>query len=404
MYRRRTLVLLAFSLLSLVTNCPGDPPSPLTPPPEPDSDLPSFDPSVTIPELKSVDPVDYVTRHFQADGVTTLLGLPRYVQIVGDRRNVVGCVPGLGPHAGEYVIVGAHDASGAAVVMALAHLAEQQAPRPRTIVFCFFTSQDNDFAGASFFVSHPTLWMQNVVGMIDVDRVDRLKSNTVYIGGQDTGRDLDSIVQHATTGWPVNYQPAPAELGGRGALGPGDQKAFARKNIPALFVSGGISGDAGEVNYPAVAQVIALSDRLVDSLATMPADQRDRPAPVAVATRAPPPPPPTPAPVAPPQPDPVVTTRPAAIALAPPAGPLGVIPDDAIGNVGVLVEGIRPGTPAEQSGLQPGDLIVQFNQTAVNSLADLAACMAGARGGDQVLLVVRRGSQVLQLHATLTKR
>ncbi|HUB25925.1 MAG TPA: PDZ domain-containing protein [Tepidisphaeraceae bacterium] len=396
---RRTLVLPTICLLTLLTTCLRASPSP---PPDPDSDPPSYDPSVTIPELKTQNPADYVCQHFRADGMTALLGLPNYVQIVGQRANVVASVPGMGPHAGEYVIVGAHDKSGAAVVLALAHLAEQQAPRPRTIVFCVFCMEKDDFVGSRFFVEHPPLLLTDVVAMIDVDGIDRLTNNTIYIGGQDTAKDFDAIVQHATSGWPLKEQPAPPKLGGRGAIGPGDQKAFVLKHIPVLLVSGGIAADAGEINYPGVEQVIALGDRLIDGLASMPADQEQTVRP-AIPT-------PPPAPIA--KADPVISTQPVAppprpvVILRPrlPAGPLGVIPDDEVGNIGVLVDGIRPGSPADQAGLQAGDLIVQFGDKSIMNLSDVVRCMAGAKAGDRVILVVRRGDQVLRLHATLRQR
>lgn len=56
---------------------------------------------------------------------------------------------------------------------------------------------------------------------------------------------------------------------------------------------------------------------------------------------------------------------------------------------GAMIREIIPGSPADRSGLQPGDVIRQVDQTPVTSAA---ACeRALARAGDSVLLLVQRG-------------
>jgi PDZ domain/PA domain len=90
----------------------------------------------------------------------------------------------------------------------------------------------------------------------------------------------------------------------------------------------------------------------------------------------------------------------------PPAAPLGVIPDDAANaaKLGVLVQGVRPGSAAADAGLQGGDLILQFNGQKIATGQDLARCLANARAGDKVTLQVQRGGGTLLLHATLQAR
>ena len=63
------------------------------------------------------------------------------------------------------------------------------------------------------------------------------------------------------------------------------------------------------------------------------------------------------------------------------------------GSVGVVVANVLPGTPAEKSGLRPGDIIVSFDGTPVSdSDALLAAAQAREDGAPIMLDFLRRGS------------
>ncbi len=62
---------------------------------------------------------------------------------------------------------------------------------------------------------------------------------------------------------------------------------------------------------------------------------------------------------------------------------------------GALVTAVRPGSPAHQAGLRPGDVIRRVGQSTVRSARDFQR-LAGA-GKDLALLVLRDGSQVFIL-------
>ena len=62
----------------------------------------------------------------------------------------------------------------------------------------------------------------------------------------------------------------------------------------------------------------------------------------------------------------------------------GLAPDE-----GVLVADVVDGSPAEAAGLEPGDVILQANRTAVGSVADLRAALGAAPKGMPVLVLVR---------------
>ncbi len=58
---------------------------------------------------------------------------------------------------------------------------------------------------------------------------------------------------------------------------------------------------------------------------------------------------------------------------------------------GVVVVEVQSGSPAEQAGIQPGDVIIRANNRAVNSAADLSGAVRNAKSGDKVNLVVQHG-------------
>jgi serine protease Do len=58
-------------------------------------------------------------------------------------------------------------------------------------------------------------------------------------------------------------------------------------------------------------------------------------------------------------------------------------------NQGVVVVGVQPGSRAADAGVQPGDVIVEVNRQAINSVNDLLAKING-NDKDQLLLLVQR--------------
>lgn len=62
---------------------------------------------------------------------------------------------------------------------------------------------------------------------------------------------------------------------------------------------------------------------------------------------------------------------------------------------GVVVAGIQQGSPAAQSGLRPGDIIVSVNRVPVKTVQDLSKVLK--QGGDRLLLRLIRGNAALYL-------
>jgi hypothetical protein len=331
-------------------------------------------------------------------------------------RNVMGMIPGKGPHADEFVIVGAHydhlgfggagafgaapgsifhgaddNASGTTAVLELASRFAQQArtnPPPRTLIFMTFTAEESGLIGSKYFVNHSPVDLFKIVAMLNLDMVGRLHDNTLYIGGQGTATDFDSIVASAQS-----HTKLAVKSMGRGGLGPSDHMMFALKHVPVIFLFSGLHPDyhrptdvASKINYVGQEQIIDFASDLIDGMARMPQDPY------------------------------IVEADKDSFSLFGGPGPfgstgqrhviLGVIPDygSVESHVGVLIAGTTPKTPAQAAGLQNGDLLIQFGATKLTNLMDLTQVLARSRPGDKMTLTILRGGKTLKFDITLAER
>jgi hypothetical protein len=324
-------------------------------------------------------------------------------------RNVIAYLPGAGPHADEFIIVGAHydhlgigqvghtlgaagsiyhgaddNASGTAAVLELAEKLKQSRPLPRSILFVLFTGEEEGLFGSDWFVKHPPVPLDKVVAMFNLDMVGRLKDENLLIGGWGTAPIFDSMLKDATVGLPIKTQSFE-----KGGLGPSDHMSFALQKIPVLFLFTGLHADyhrptdtADKINYAGIDEVVTVSQRIITALAAMPRQTYDGSSD-SKATMA------------------MITGHGSGRRAA-----LGIVPDfnSVDSRIGVAISGVSQGSPAETAGLQGGDVITSFNDKSMNNLQDLSDALSEANPGDKVTLKIQRQGKPLQLHATLGER
>jgi hypothetical protein len=329
-------------------------------------------------------------------------------------RNVLACLPGRGPNADQWVVVGAHydhlgrgqmghmmggkagsiwhgaddNASGTSAVLELAEKLQQGPPLPRSVLFIFFTGEEEGLIGSDYFVNHPLIPLDHVVAMLNLDMVGRLRGNALEIGGAGTAANFDSIVQSAVAGTKLTTSTALPDDGGRGGMGPSDHMSFARHKIPVLFLFTGMHADyhrptdtADKINYDGIDIVTAVGQRIVAAMAAMPRQKYDD------------------------------RNDSGMMGAMVPGGHsrravLGVVPDDSAGETtsGVPISGVSSGSAADLAGLKPGDVIVGFNSKPMKTLGDLSEALDDAHGGDTVVVKVLREGKSVDLHAVLQER
>lgn len=82
---------------------------------------------------------------------------------------------------------------------------------------------------------------------------------------------------------------------------------------------------------------------------------------------------------------------------------LGVTPGEGEGK-GARIGRVDEGSAADNMGIQDGDVITRVNEIMINDFADLSRTIKGMKPGDQVTVVVERGTTPITLHGTLGER
>jgi serine protease Do len=70
---------------------------------------------------------------------------------------------------------------------------------------------------------------------------------------------------------------------------------------------------------------------------------------------------------------------------------------------GLVVTDVEEGSPADEAGIRRGDLIVEVNQRKVENLRDYRAALGRVGSADSLLLLVRRGGNVLYVALKMPK-
>lgn len=69
-----------------------------------------------------------------------------------------------------------------------------------------------------------------------------------------------------------------------------------------------------------------------------------------------------------------------------------------------LIEDVRRGSPADEVGLLPGDLILEFKGEPVESSLDIDQMLNGMKPGEKILVKVQRGRETYEFEITLGRR
>ena len=71
------------------------------------------------------------------------------------------------------------------------------------------------------------------------------------------------------------------------------------------------------------------------------------------------------------------------------------------GTDGALIAEVRPGSAAEEAGIQPGDVVQEINRTPVKRVNDLVAALKNLKTGSSVLLKIDRHGRTQYVALTI---
>ncbi len=350
--------------------------------------------------------IDSLTRpHSFAlpDSVTLTVTLKRTRSKV---RNVVGMIPGR--DTTRTLVVGAHydhlgyggessrapdqrvphvgaddNASGTAALLGTAGLIAQRMKtgwRPEhTLLFCSFTGEEMGVVGSSRLVDDPPRPLESVEAMLNMDMVGRLRDDRLMVMGVGTAEEFPALIENANRA--AGFQIKTSSDG----YGPSDHSSFYKKKIPVLMLFTGAHADYhkpsdtwDKINQAGLWRVTRFAAALVESL-----DARPRPRFVQAKS----------------------DSGVGRIAGGGGYGAsLGTIPDYMQTEGGVLLSGVRSGSPAEQAGLRQGDVVVKFDGVGIDNIYDYTFALRSRKPGQPVSLTVKRDGVLVTLNATLGRR
>lgn len=316
-------------------------------------------------------------------------------------QNVIGVLEGRGPLAEETIVIGAHydhvgmggsgslargvkavhngaDDNGSGTV-ALIELARRfanadEAPR-RRMAFIAFTAEEMGLIGSKRYVENPVFPLEKTVAMFNMDMVGRLTDNQLTVFGSGTAPRWEPTLERIgqTLSFDLNLKPE--------GFGPSDHSSFYGKKIPVLHFFTGTHGDYhrptddwDKVNYEGMSRIVDLMERVIRETDQNP----QRPAYVAI-------------------------TKPAQVVRSGNRPYFGSIADLSSQQAGYSISGVVKGSPAEQAGIQGGDLLVQFGSHKISGLDDFDVALRKFEPGDEVDVVVTRNDEQIKLKVQLQK-
>jgi hypothetical protein len=326
---------------------------------------------------------------------------PHEMSAVG--HNVVAHLPGRDPALrSEVILIGAHvdhlglggmgslapdqtgsvhpgaddNASGVAAMLEAARRLAADPPA-RSVMFVAFTAEELGLIGSAHFVNQPPFGLEGIRAMLNLDMVGRLEGDPLIVHGTGTAEEWGDILERANIdGIPLAFEP--------GGYGPSDHTSFYARDIPVLHFFTNTHADYHRpsdqwerIDTVGVRKVAHLVERVAR-------DAADRPAGLAVVRG--------------------VGQPPRAGGQQGLGAYLGTIPDYTPDARGMKIGGVRAGSPAEEAGLQAGDVIVRMNERATGDIYAFTDALRAFQPGERVTMEVIRGDETLRLTTVMGSR
>jgi hypothetical protein len=291
-----------------------------------------------------------------------------YTVVIGAHYDHLGMGGEGSLYRGEPAIHnGADDnASGVAVLMQLASdLQRMPDARNNNYLFIAFSGEEKGLFGSNAWTKHPTLPIDSLNYMINMDMVGRLDStNDLAINSIGTSPSWPGITTLKTGGLHIKTT--------EGGVGPSDHTSFYLHNVPAIhFFTGSEpdyhkpSDDADKLNYPGMLRIARYIEAVITTLNdstkltfTKTADTDTTEAPRFTVT-------------------------------------LGVVPDYMYDGKGLRIDGITEGKTAAEAGLKAGDIVIKLGDYDVPDMMGYMKALGMFKKGDTTeVTVLREGKPV----------
>jgi Zn-dependent M28 family amino/carboxypeptidase len=333
---------------------------------------------------------------FELQGITATLK-SAVVREKQNGRNVVAYIPATQPVTGmakPWVAVGAHydhlgrgtsgtslaaggdagkphvgaddNASGSAAVLGIASAVARQSTRARHLLVGLWSAEEIGLIGSGAFVTAPPVPVDQIAAYLNFDMVGRMQDNKLIVQATGTSPVWPSLLERANVaaGFNLTLQADPYQ--------PTDVFNFNQAAVPSLSFTTGAHTDyhkpsdtADKINYPDLERIAQLATAVTARVMNEPA------APVFTKVD---------------QPTQSVSRTGVRVFT-------GTVPDYASSEKGLLLGGVIGGGPAEQAGLQKGDVLVEVAGRTITNIYDYTYALELLKIGEPVKVVYMRAGQ-----------
>jgi len=333
---------------------------------------------------------------FALEGVTVELA----TKLVRERRtarNVVAYLPATSPVTGvdkPWIVIGAHydhlglgrngnslaaagdagkphvgaddNASGSAAVLAVAEGMARQKVRRRNLAVALWSAEELGLIGSSAFVNAPPIPVNEIAAYLNFDMVGRMQDNKLAVQATGSSATWASLIERANVaaGFNLALQPDPYQ--------PTDVATFNQASVPSLNFTTGAhldyhkpSDTADKINYEDLDRIA----QFATVIATRLLESEQAPQFVKVEQSS-------------------QTANRTGVRVF-----TGTVPDYAADAKGLLLGGVIGGGPAEQAGLQKGDVIVEIAGQTIANIYDYTYALELLKIGEPVKVVYMRGTE-----------
>ncbi|MCL4222500.1 MAG: M28 family peptidase [Phycisphaerales bacterium] len=321
-------------------------------------------------------------------------------------QNVGALLPGRGPLADEFIVIGAHldhlgmgyfgsrsgpgelhpgaddNASGSAGILLLsdklkrAYDALPTDASARSILFIAFSGEESGLHGSRFYANNPIVPIDDHALMINFDMIGRIKDNRLSVSGYSSGEGMKEWLQPFFADTPLTVVQSD-QLNGAS-----DHSSFLAKQIPVLF---GIIADfhadyhtprdtSDQINREGAVMTIDLFEKIAFAAAQRPerfsfsSPQRE---PRRQAARS------------------EIKVR------------FGIMPGYSEEGEGVLIEDVTAGGSAAEGGVKPGDRLIRWDGQKIADIQAWMEMLKKHNPGDKIKIGVLRDGEEVTLDVTL---
>ena len=232
-----------------------------------------------------------------------------------------------------------------------------------------YSGEEKGLLGSNYYVKHPTVDLNTINYMINMDMVGRLKPDekTLLVNGTGTSPRWKTLMDSISVD---GIKIKQTESG----VGPSDHTSFYLQNLPVLHFFSGThqdyhkpSDDENLINYEGELSIIHMIENVIrltnnsGKLAfTKTKDDQNEDAPKFKVT-------------------------------------LGVVPDYAFDGEGMRIDGVTEGRPAAAAGLEPGDVVIQIGEHKVlDMMSYMKALSKFSKGETTKVKVLRHNQEIIK--------